>query len=97
MAILNIIVYAVYHLYILFIHHVNFMLVVELSFTESSQDEEEKKMEPITKKYEKQETAEQKSRRMQSYGYMRLELDKEDWRKCTYHKTRVSFVLFVLC
>lgn len=55
---------------------------------ESSQDEEEKKMEPITKKYEKQETAEQKSRRMQSYGYMRLELDKEDWRKCTYHKTR---------
>lgn len=56
---------------------------------DSSQDEEEE-VKAVTVKFARQETAEQKSRRMQSYDYRVQKQKEENWVHCTYWKTYVS-------
>lgn len=71
---------------------------------ESSQDEEEE-AKAVTVKFARQETAEQKSRRMGSYDYLKKKQSEEFWSQCVYHKTQVRIlhdmaynaVLLVIC
>ena len=59
--------------------------------SESSQDEEEE-VKAVTVKFARQETAEQKSRRMKSFDYLTKEQGKERWVPCTYQKIQVCLL-----
>ena len=65
------------------------LICVCICIEESSQDEAEE-VKAVNVKFARQETDEQKSRRMQSYDYMKKKQDEESWCDCTYHKTQVS-------
>lgn len=59
---------------------------------ESSQEEEEE-VKAVTVKFARQETAEQKSRRMKSFDYLTKEQGKERWVPCTYQRLQVGSML----
>lgn len=46
-------------------------------------------MKAVTVKYARQETAEQKNRRIQSYDYLQKKQSEEPWIHCTYQKIQV--------
>ncbi|XP_067931838.1 DNA-directed RNA polymerase III subunit RPC5-like [Watersipora subatra] len=53
---------------------------------DNSQDEEEAKT--VTVKFARQETSEQKSRRIKSYDYLKKKESEESWSHFRYHKTQ---------
>lgn len=64
-------------------------ILMENFFLDSSQDEEEE-VKAVTVKFARQETAEQKSRRIKSYDYLKRKQSEETWVHCTYSKSQVS-------
>ena len=62
---------------------------VILNSGESSQDEEEE-AKAVQVKFTRQETSEQKSRRLQSYEYLHKKQSEEQWVSCTYSKAEVG-------
>jgi len=54
---------------------------------DSSQDEEEVKA--VTVKFARQETVEQKNRRLQSFDYLQKKQSEESWNICSYKHAQV--------
>lgn len=64
-------------------------MLCNVCHSESSQDEEEE-VKAVTVKFARQETSEQKSRRMKSFDYLTKKQSEERWVPCTYQKIQVG-------